>query len=432
MPIAIILRSAEARLVEMLSTIRDPSGWHAVHFRLSDLLEQYKNEYQIKIAVNLINDLLKTYEGGIYLFQDSSIVVLCNQLERPVLNKLVFQLRYLYMDDPLAYTDEGHENPDFCTIYELARDWNVFFDWCSQRMAAVARKQAQPTAPQPMEAMSRVPQLESHAAPRSLPQPLAFTPKSEVLAGGHSFSARLSFIEQDVRQSDIASAIRRQPVCSVAKNLSIRRVFDEVYIHIAQLRQLLRSEVDFLSNRWLFKYLTHVLDERILAHMQAERASLEMNPVSLNINAETVLSSAFEQFDAAIPAALKASVVLEIPVMDVFADMSGFELAREQAQKMGYRICLDGLNARGLMHINRTQLAVDLLKLQWNAEAESDIMTARNQPLLQAVQQAGANRLILCRCDSRAAVDFGHALGISLFQGRFIDSLINPSLRVAN
>lgn len=129
----------------MLNTVREPAGWQAVHFRLSDLLDQYKSEYQTKIAVNLVNDLLKNYDGGIFLLMDHSIVVLVGQLERPVLNKLIFQLRYLYMDDPLAYTDEGHENPDFCTIYDLTRDWQTFFfDLCTQRMAVSLRKSAMP------------------------------------------------------------------------------------------------------------------------------------------------------------------------------------------------------------------------------------------------------------------------------------------------
>ena len=32
--------------------------------------------------------------------------------------------------------------------------------------------------------------------------------------------------------------------------------------------------------------------------------------------------------------------------------------------------------------------------------------------------------MILCRCDNREAVDFGHSVGIDLFQGRYVENLI--------
>jgi hypothetical protein len=40
------------------------------------------------------------------------------------------------------------------------------------------------------------------------------------------------------------------------------------------------------------------------------------------------------------------------------------------------------------------------------------------------VRRAGQNRMVLCRCDNREAVDFGHSVGISLFQGRHIETLL--------
>ena len=41
-----------------------------------------------------------------------------------------------------------------------------------------------------------------------------------------------------------------------------------------------------------------------------------------------------------------------------------------------------------------------------------------------AWQRAGATRVVLCRVDNREAVDFGHAVGVELYQGRFIENLI--------
>ena len=424
MTIAIIMRSAEAKIVDMLSTIRDPQGWQAVHFKLADLMEQYQSEYQVKIAINLINDLLKTYEGGIFLLQDQGIIVLVQQLEKTILNKLVFQLRYLYMDDPLAYTDDGHENPDFCTIYDLSRDWNSFADMCNKRMAAAARK-ATHSERVAETATPRTPMLESPAGERRPATSPLITPAAPA-------SSLFEAVEAEIRSADLSAVMRRQPVCVVGQNFSTRRLFDECYLHIPHLRQVLVAESHMLTNRWLFKYLSCVMDERVLALIRGDLASLRVSPISLNLNVETLLSEHFEAFDAALAPELKSSVVLELPVVDVFADMTAFTLARTQVQKMGYRVCLDGLTISSFINIDRKRLSLDLLKVQWNADVEADLASRQNVELARAVAECGHNRVILCRCDNKLAVDYGHGLGITLFQGRFIDSLATPTLAVAN
>ena len=126
------------------------------------------------------------------------------------------------------------------------------------------------------------------------------------------------------------------------------------------------------------------------------------------------------------------SIIFEIPVVDVFADTTAFMLARGHLQKMGYRLCLDGLTINSFLNIDRGKLGFDLLKVQWNADVESDLNSLQNLALAKSVKECGSNRIVLCRCDNRQAVAYGQALGISLFQGRYIDSLINPSAKVAN
>ncbi len=40
------------------------------------------------------------------------------------------------------------------------------------------------------------------------------------------------------------------------------------------------------------------------------------------------------------------------------------------------------------------------------------------------VALSGESRVVLGRVDDREAVDFGHSVGITIFQGRYIESLI--------
>ena len=98
----------EARLIELVTAIQDQrEGWHGVCFGFSQLLEHYRNSYQIKIAINLMNDLLGERDGAIFQCEDATIYVVARDLTKPLIDKMVFQLRYLFMDDPLAYTRKG-------------------------------------------------------------------------------------------------------------------------------------------------------------------------------------------------------------------------------------------------------------------------------------------------------------------------------------
>jgi len=260
----------------------------------------------------------------------------------------------------------------------------------------------------------------------------AGNPAEPAISPGLFSATRLATIEQDLRYADLSRVIHRQSVCAAQPNTPVRRVFDELYIHIAHLRQMLKVDVDFFSNRWLFKYLTQILDERMIALIRHNPTRYLDSPISLNLNVETLLSSWFAEFDAMLKPSAKVSIVIEVPVVDVFADITAFMVAKDEVQKLGYRVCLDGLTSRSFTNIDRSKLGFDLIKVQWNADAASDLKTKENLEFAEAVQRNGINRVVLCRCDNKQAVEYGQALGISLFQGRYLDTLINPASKVEN
>jgi EAL domain-containing protein (putative c-di-GMP-specific phosphodiesterase class I) len=442
-------RAAEMQVMKKLAEIRDvPIGWQAIHFHLSHLMEEYKNEYQSKIAINLMHDLLKKYEGGIYLLENNDMLVICYKLEKTIQNKLIFQIRYLYMDDPLAYSGNGQENQELCTVYELKHSWKAFYEMYTKYMSTARRSVN--SLGRPVKSS-----IDPDSAPLKLNEGADANPENKVLAApsetprapaiskmpnkpaeaAKALSAQPKGIEsvvEELRNVDLSSVIRKQPVCAVLSNMTIRRVFDEVYTLIPQLRSSVKIESDYFSNRWLFKYVTCVLDQRVLQLLREKPEQHLKDPISININAETLLSSWFTEFDAAINPMARISIVFEVPVVDAFADMAAFNLARQEVQKLGYRVCLDGLTTASFHNISREQLGVDLVKVQWNADVQSDLNSQENKELADAVRAAGSNRVILCRCDNRSAIEFGHALGISLFQGRYIDSLLDPTSKVNN
>ncbi len=63
-------------------------------------------------------------------------------------------------------------------------------------------------------------------------------------------------------------------------------------------------------------------------------------------------------------------------------------------------------------------------KLGWSSELSGMIGTERSEELKAIIMMRKRGRTILARCDSDAAIKVGRQLGITLFQGRYIDSLV--------
>jgi hypothetical protein len=64
------------------------------------------------------------------------------------------------------------------------------------------------------------------------------------------------------------------------------------------------------------------------------------------------------------------------------------------------------------------------LKLNWTRDLAGWVGTSLGQELKNMIRERKRGRTILSRCDSEAAIQVGQQLGITLFQGRYVDSLL--------
>jgi len=56
------------------------------------------------------------------------------------MEKAIFQLRYLFIDDPLSYNSDGDENSDFCAVYDLGFQWRIFYQLCKEKVGIKVKK----------------------------------------------------------------------------------------------------------------------------------------------------------------------------------------------------------------------------------------------------------------------------------------------------
>ena len=83
--------------------------------------------------------------------------------------------------------------------------------------------------------------------------------------------------------------------------------------------------------------------------------------------------------------------------MDVFADFPAYLRARDRLRAIGYRLCLDELTAAG------------------------------NSRLKELADHGGRGRIVLTDIDSDLGVRHAHAVGVTLFQGPWVEAALTKA-----
>lgn len=237
----------------------------------------------------------------------------------------------------------------------------------------------------------------------------------------------LSKVEKALTGTDFANMIRRQSVCIVLDDIDPQPMFEEVFVSIADLGDTILPDVSLTATPWLFQDLTETLDRRVLSSISRHDDGTLTHDFSLNLNLSSILSDDFRKFDDNIRSGVKSSIVLELQPVDIFSDLSSYLLARDYAQNLGYKICIDGVTEKSLRFIDRERLGADLLKMIWTPSLPETIES--DSFLQERLKTVGANRAVLCRVDDEDALKFGKSYGISLFQGRYIQNLLANNIR---
>jgi len=307
-------------------------------------------------------------------------------------------LRFLFFDDPMLVKENEESNQKFRTFFNVERDYDKMLGQVRAMVHAEEERE------------------EKELSKKSGGATDALKPKGEALS-----PRVLGRVIQALQSADMTNMVRRQFTCGLIGKATPQPLFSELFISIRDLRETLMPGVDLGVSKWLFNYLTETLDRRMLAMLGRSSDQSITGEISVNLNVSTLLSPEFMVFDDSITAAMRGSVVVELQKVDIFSDVNAFFFAREFAKDRGYRICIDGLTHETTHFINREKLGADLIKLVWQKELVKEVGERKVKRMLKKL---GPSRVILCRCDDEESVDFGHEVGISMFQGRHIENLI--------
>ncbi|MBR1777502.1 MAG: EAL domain-containing protein [Alphaproteobacteria bacterium] len=239
----------------------------------------------------------------------------------------------------------------------------------------------------------------------------------------------LARVSKALQNTDFSNMIRRQSVCIILDEAYPQPLFEEVFVSIADLGESILPGVSLTATPWLFQDLTETLDKRVLSSVSRHDDGAFTHAFSLNLNISTILSEDFRDFDNNIRSNMRNTIVLELQPIDIFSDLQSYLMARDYAQNLGYKICIDGVTLNTLKFIDRERLAADYLKLMWSSDLPYALQ--EDTELTDCLLNIGANRAILCRIDDEEALKVAKKYNITLFQGRYVQHLIakNPRNR---
>ena len=335
----------EAMLVERLRKIADdPKDQFAAHLHLSRLRAGNRQPRFLDIAKRAFDQLTINTQSTLFALGNCDLVLICNKVPVEQTDEPIDKVRGLFREDPLMQTAEGDMEDRFVTWYDLSSkdDYDHFYAAAEQLLAG------------------------SIAAARR-----AEAVQGAAVKGAPVTSVNLGEIERKLKTVRISDLIREQPAIQIASGGKAGMLFRENYVAMTDLRDRIAPGVNLFSSPWLFQYLTEVIDRKLLALLAQRETLTAKHAVSVNMNVSTVLGRDFQEFHQKI-GAQASRVVIEMQVIDIFADMNAYAFARDGLQKRGYRVLVDGITPLALYFFDPGLLKADFFKITWGPEFASD------------------------------------------------------------
>jgi hypothetical protein len=211
-------------------------GRRAIHIHLSELSPAYNNENYIRIATKSFAESVSGFEGHLFILEDQDLVFVSKDVTLTLLKQGVERLEALFLHDPLVEQTSPEGQTAFATFYDLEKDYNDFLFLAEDKC---------------QKAKKRREEKESIA--------IVYKPKSKILT-----PSALTKLETALETVDVSNIARRQSICTLIDDNAPQFLFEEVFISLQDLESVLTPDIDIVSNLWLFRYLTRILDARLI------------------------------------------------------------------------------------------------------------------------------------------------------------------------
>lgn len=354
----------------------------ALLLRLSRLPEALKRPHHLRLARSALDPLSVADRARLYRLPNEDVAMVWRGESAAALRTSRDAVRHLF-------ADSGEALPEPETL-----------------LAALRLPEDAGTLLQAVEESLNPPDTPARAAP------------AEAAASEPLDPPVLAELEAALARADVARFMRRRQIAQRLPEGGFRLVWEKRTLSATEIAATLVPDRAIRAEPWLFRRLTRTLDRRMLALLAAPRELHDAGPFGLNLNVASILSPEFLRFDAALPSGLRGQVVIDLLLADVMTDPAAFLFARDFARGRGYLLALRGVTAGLLEAFPLRRIGLDLLELRFCPDlARLDL------------ELADADHVVLSHADCGAALAWGRAHGVALYQGlAAIPSLPRPPM----
>ncbi len=249
---------SEKILLDALDRVaRNPMGYTVLYVNISLLKPKNRHPQFVKIIARLFDSVVGTTKGVMFVLSNGDIAILSKNTPPEIVDEAVKKLREGLAADPIL----SHDSRDFAKVYSFPTEFVSFYNKIEQLQAQ---------------------HLNAAAEQKNVKRPL----KAEEIDG---VIAQLDDI-------DISELVKRQSILTVEGDGAFHVSMQEFFVAVKDLTPYFPENLDLTADRWLFQYLTQVLDKKTLSAFGY--AELEQWPekISINLNLSSVFSKEFVLF----------------------------------------------------------------------------------------------------------------------------------------
>lgn len=229
-------------------------------------------------------------------------------------------------------------------------------------------------------------------------------------------------VEKLLDNIDIKRYVRTQAVFRQDEKGVWSKHFVDFYISIGDLKRERFPRLNIVTPERLFLDLCCTLDRKLLLELTNKPDTWQGKGITLNLAAETVLSSAFAQFCHVLPHSQRGFVSFELHRSDLFLNFTTSRNAMDILKSEGFAVGIDGITPSTLPYINYARFNADYFKINVTRDKWLELQDPNAMKALQALP---AERVIFSQCDHDEALRLGQKLGIRYYQGWLIDDVAN-------
>jgi len=211
---------------------------------------------------------------------------------------------------------------------------------------------------------------------------------------------------------------RSQAIARIKRGGTPKTAGWEVFVSLAQLRSQLLPHVTFDPDRALFQAFTRELDH-IMMNALAEVRMVEGH-LSINLNVETMISEAFEDFARYMSTQDETELWVEIQLDDLLENLEAWKKAESFLRRYRVFTMLDQVDPARVPEIRKADFILDGYKFIWS----------KDDPFLEQVGEtiyklSSKHPVVLTRVEQQEGIEAGQTLGVNHFQGWHVDRLLS-------